>query len=111
MTTTTFPEWHAEAMRLADEHANAEAAVKREADQGWFASRLEELKTTRDAARAALSAHLLAVPMGEPVAWSTGIQWPQKEHALSEQVVKLTRREQAVFGFSVPLFTKPEGIA
>ena len=106
-TPSPFLAWHAEAMRYAEMMADASWANAVAFDDHECEATAHKVA----AARAALSAHLLAVPMGEPVAWSAGIKWPQKERALSEQIVKLTRREQAVFGFSVPRFTKPEGMA
>lgn len=48
---------------------------------------------------------LKAISDAEPVAWSGGIEWHPIKHYQSEQVQKLTRKEQKEHGFTVPLYT------
>lgn len=57
-----------------------------------------------------LSAELAALKaaMGEPVAWTTGINWHPVAHYQSEQVQKLTRKEQPEHGFIVALYAIPK---
>jgi len=100
--TTPFQAWHKQAMMLANDYASAEAAVYWEADQGWLVDRLVKRETERDAARAALSAHLLAVPMGERVGYFQTDSMGQ-----TYQVGAEFAGDPDVF----QLFTKPEGMA
>ncbi len=86
-TPTDFAAWRAEAMRLADEIRGTAFREEYEAC---------------DAARAALSQHLLAVPMGSPAA---------------EAVMNLCADHQGpveamtYIPEGTHLFTKPEGMA
>ncbi len=64
----TPAEWHATAMGLATDYARAQGDLTWEEDQGTSSSLLDACRNGRDAARAALSAHLLAYPVGKPVA-------------------------------------------
>jgi hypothetical protein len=40
----------------------------------------------------------------EPVAWSSRLEWRPRQ---SEQVIKVTRKKQEQYGFTVPLYTHP----
>lgn len=51
------------------------------------------------------AALLKAISDAEPVAWSGGIEWHPIKHYQSEQVQKLTRKEQKEYGFTIPLYT------
>lgn len=55
------------------------------------------------------AALLKAISDAKPVAWSAGIEWHPIKHYQSEQVQKLTRKEQKEYGFTIPLYTL-EGI-
>ena len=51
---------------------------------------------------------------GEPVAWTTGLNWRTDTRCQSEMAVKLTRKSQPEYGFTQPLYThpsSPEGMA
>lgn len=50
----------------------------------------------------------LKVAMGEPVAWTTGVNWHPISHYQSEQVQKLTRKEQPEHGFIIALYAIPK---
>jgi hypothetical protein len=101
-TPSPFLAWHAEAMRLADRmcaHAIGSALFtpdRRRAESEALA-----------AARAALSAHLLAVPIGEPVAWRD----PSNVDAKQSITFGRATAEKWPHIYTVPLFTKPEGMA
>src|SRR5690606_13789009 len=48
-------------------------------------------------------------PVGvEPVAWSTGVAWHPDSRSQSEMVLKLTRRAQPMYGYTVPLYATPQ---
>jgi hypothetical protein len=91
-TPTDFQRWHAEAMSLADRYAD----LMDSSDADPFGN--FEVVT----ARAALSAHLLAVPMGERVGYFQTDSMGQ-----TYQVGAEFAGDSDVF----PLFTKPEGMA
>jgi hypothetical protein len=97
-TPTDFQRWHARALALADECETA-------ALNYWHAlgdEHADALRALREA-RAALSAHLLAVPMGEPVGyWLDGT-------SVADMSGKNPGEEAD--DWWRPLFTKPEGIA
>jgi hypothetical protein len=66
---TPYESWKAEAMRLATDYAQAQVELTLEYDQGTSYLLLNECRNGCDAARAALEAHLEALPMGEPFRW------------------------------------------
>lgn len=53
-----------------------------------------ELKAAAELRRLSAELAALKAAMGEPVAWTTGINWHPVAHYQSEQVQKLTRKEQ-----------------
>ena len=71
------------------------------AGDAFIAAELRRLAQV-EAEHAAL---LKAISDAEPVAWSGGIEWHPIKHYQSEQVQKLTRKEQKEYGFTIPLYT------
>ena len=98
-TPSPFLAWHAEAERLIEVIALAsfERGVAVTSGQTDYAADRGE---HRAAARAALSAHLLAVPIGEPRAWVC----PTEDG-------DYLRSAPTDHSGWLPLFTKPEGMA
>ena len=96
---TPFQAWHAEALRLADQ-------CEETALHYWQAIGNEHADALRalQEARAALSEHLLAVPMGEPVAWLV------LDSNLFTNVKETGELWKKAGLPSSPLFTKPEGM-
>jgi len=104
-TPTPFGEWLAEAERLADEYAT----IGERHGRGIFS--IESLQ----AARAALSAHLVRVPMGEPVAWAHIRDADMVRNLPANHVghpTELFKVEQKGLHSKgrLPLYTKPEGM-
>jgi hypothetical protein len=95
-TPSPFLAWHAEAMRLADKAAFALGELETSLMDGDVAASTKLLSD----ARAALSAHLLAVPMGEPRAWVCPTE--------DGDYLRSAPTDHAGW---LPLFTKPEGMA
>jgi hypothetical protein len=113
-TPSPFLAWHAEAMRYAEMMADASWANAVAFDDHECEATAHKVA----AARAALSAHLLAVPMGEPVAWMRqhdGAQTSaaQRVHATEAGANDVARmfRDDGYQCLVLPLFTKPEGMA
>jgi hypothetical protein len=44
----------------------------------------------------------------EPIGWTTGIAWRSNTRLQSEQVVKITRDAQPMYGYTTPLYTAPQ---
>jgi hypothetical protein len=70
--------------------------------------------TSREAEIALLKKALLeaeAAPQQEaqePIGWTTGIAWRSNTRLQSEQVVKITRDAQPMYGYTTPLYTTPQ---
>ena len=111
-TPSPFLAWKAEAELLAQSIAEAWHEFQSMGCTG------EKRFAAVEAARAALSAHLLAVPMGDPVAWMRqhdGAQTSaaQRVHATEAGANDVARmfRDDGYQCLVLPLFTKPEGMA
>lgn len=91
----TPAEWHAEAMELADNIARAYEAKDHARSQASFAVRQDAWLQ----ARAALSLHLLAYPVGEPVAY---MRAPGRQSILRDVTLQKFLRDD------VPLYRNPK---
>lgn len=91
----TPAEWHAEALRLADEMSDGAADAESSRNFARYNN-----------ARAALSAHLLAYPVGEVVAY---VFAPDLELLRDEPSMLLTVLQQpSEPGFITPLYRNPK---
>ena len=108
-TPSPFLAWHAEAMRYAEMMADASWANAVAFDDHECEATAHKVA----AARAALSAHLLAVPMGEPAVWGAKVngQWFGYSRSREALVEEIEERLSTTADVVVPQFTKPEGMA
>jgi hypothetical protein len=112
-TPTDFLAWKARAEKLAEDLADATWGLARA-----YSPLDEERQSAKvQTARAALSAHLLAVPIGEPVAWrarhlpdSPGASPGEWGHTGNRAMAEHHAHAASLFEVQ-PLFTKPEGMA
>jgi hypothetical protein len=105
-TPTDFQRWHARALELAEAYATERADEVRCGAIGVIT-----MEPDPEAARAALSAHLLAVPIGEPVAHRARVDGMWFHAADKDGLRKSLQVTMAcVPEVMEPLFTKPEGM-
>ena len=105
--TTPFQAWQTEAMRLADEYAEL---TSNQNDDCCPAPRPTDAHV--ESTRASLSAHLLAVPMGEPVAHRARVDGLWFHAADKDGLCRALRVNLGCAPELIEsLFTKPEGMA
>jgi len=96
------------------------------AQPGWWRKRADEIEAQAALTgsseamrcytdmRTLLQAAAEAAPQQEakePIGWTTGIAWRSNTRLQSEQVVKITRNAQPMYGYTIPLYTTPQPAA